>query len=149
MTTPTELQASTAIAVRKIAIAIDNEQSAALRKIDPNLTVAQYTALRLIKDNPGSSGAMIARLAGVTPQSMAVTLPGLVARDLIVRRNTPGTGRAITCTTTAKGTRLLAKVDGPMRAFDQALDERLGKAGTSAAELAEHLPADPDEQLAA
>ncbi|MEU6016379.1 MarR family transcriptional regulator [Streptomyces sp. NPDC047515] len=57
--------------------------SAALK--GTGLTVAQYAALFALADNPGISGAALARTCLVTPQAMAAVLKHLDERGLVVR----------------------------------------------------------------
>lgn len=49
------------------------------------LTVAQYAVLLALRDNPGISGAGIARACLVTPQASAATLKTLEAKGLVLR----------------------------------------------------------------
>lgn len=58
-------------------------KSAALREHD--LTVAQYAALYALADNPGISGAGLARACLVTPQAAAAVLKTLESRGLVER----------------------------------------------------------------
>lgn len=58
-------------------------KTAALR--EHGLTVAQYAALYTLSENPGISGAGLARACLVTPQAAAAVLKALEARSLIAR----------------------------------------------------------------
>ncbi|MCK2216637.1 MarR family transcriptional regulator [Actinomadura sp. ATCC 31491] len=53
------------------------------------LTVPQYAALFALADNPGISGAALARACLVTPQAMTVVLKNLEERGLIDRSPHP------------------------------------------------------------
>ncbi|TMR03095.1 MarR family transcriptional regulator [Nonomuraea turkmeniaca] len=53
------------------------------------LTVPQYAALFALADNPGISGAALARTCLVTPQAMTVVLKNLEERGLIERSPHP------------------------------------------------------------
>ncbi|MEQ4719432.1 MarR family transcriptional regulator [Nonomuraea sp. B19D2] len=53
------------------------------------LTVPQYAALFTLADNPGISGAALARACLVTPQAMTVVLKNLEERGLIERSPHP------------------------------------------------------------
>jgi DNA-binding MarR family transcriptional regulator len=75
------------------------------------VTVPQYTALLVISDEPGISGAELARRCLVTPQTMTTVLGNLTLKGYIERRSVPGQGRAMETTITASGKRMLAKAD--------------------------------------
>ena len=62
-------------------------KSAALRTA--NLTVAQYAALAGLAENPGISGAALARACLVTPQAIAAVLKTLEERGLVTRSAHP------------------------------------------------------------
>ncbi|RVX42304.1 DNA-binding MarR family transcriptional regulator [Nonomuraea polychroma] len=53
------------------------------------LTVPQYAALFALADNPGISGAALARTCLVTPQAMTVVLKNLEERGLVERSPHP------------------------------------------------------------
>ncbi|MGW2089438.1 MarR family winged helix-turn-helix transcriptional regulator [Streptomyces sp. NPDC001880] len=63
-------------------------KSAALKEA-AGVTVAQYTALFALADNPGIPGAALARTCLVTPQAMAAVLKHLEERGLVVRTAHP------------------------------------------------------------
>lgn len=75
------------------------------------VTVPQYTALLVISDEPGISGAELARRCLVTPQTMTTVLGNLTLKGYIERRSVPGQGRAMETTITASGKRMLARAD--------------------------------------
>ena len=75
------------------------------------VTVPQYTALLVISDEPGISGAELARRCLVTPQTMTTVLGNLTLKGYIERRSIPGQGRAMETTITTSGKRMLAKAD--------------------------------------
>jgi DNA-binding MarR family transcriptional regulator len=91
------------------------------------VTVPQYTALLVINDEPGISGAELARRCLVTPQTMTTVLGNLTLKGYIERRSVPGQGRAMETTITAAGKRILAKADKEVLAVEKTL------AGTMAA----------------
>ncbi|MFJ7496777.1 MarR family winged helix-turn-helix transcriptional regulator [Streptomyces sp. NPDC097727] len=62
-------------------------KGAALKSLD--LTVAQYAALFGLADNPGISGAALARACLVTPQAMTAVLKNLEERGLVTRTAHP------------------------------------------------------------
>lgn len=69
--------------IKRAEQALMAAKSAALK--DTGLTVAQYAALFALADNPGISGAALARTCLVTPQAMAAVLKHLEERGLVVR----------------------------------------------------------------
>lgn len=69
--------------IKRAEQALMTAKSAALKGAD--LTVAQYAALFALADNPGISGAALARACLVTPQAMAAVLKHLEERGLVAR----------------------------------------------------------------
>jgi DNA-binding MarR family transcriptional regulator len=69
--------------IKRAEQALMAAKTAALRP--GNLTVAQYAALSALGDNPGISGAALARACLVTPQAMAAVLKTLEERGLVAR----------------------------------------------------------------
>ncbi|MGA8113608.1 MAG: MarR family transcriptional regulator [Actinocatenispora sp.] len=69
--------------IKRAEQALMAAKSTALRATD--LTVAQYAALAALADNPGISGAALARTCLVTPQAMAAVLGTLETRGLVRR----------------------------------------------------------------
>ena len=59
------------------------------------LSAAQFGVLRLLADDPGLTGAELARRSSVTSPSMNETLAMLLRNDLVSRRPDPRGGRAI------------------------------------------------------
>jgi DNA-binding MarR family transcriptional regulator len=74
------------------------------------LTTAQWGALRIISENPGSSGADISRFAFVSPQAAATMLQRLEQAKLITRRP-PKKGRVLETYLTQRGEELLREGD--------------------------------------
>ncbi|MFB8085487.1 MarR family winged helix-turn-helix transcriptional regulator [Streptomyces sp. NPDC055992] len=75
------------------------------------LTVAQYAALLALSDNPGISGAALARACLVTPQAMAAVLKHLEERGLIARSAHPYHQKMLETRLTEAGTETLRKAD--------------------------------------
>lgn len=73
--------------IKRAEQALMTAKSAALKVAD--LTVAQYAALFALADNPGISGAALARACLVTPQAMAAVLKNLEERGLVTRSTHP------------------------------------------------------------
>jgi DNA-binding MarR family transcriptional regulator len=76
-----------------------------------NVTTSQVQVLFAIRKSPASSGAQLARLCYVTPQSMQTLLKQLERADLISRMKDPVNDRIVTASVTAGGERLAAKVE--------------------------------------
>lgn len=70
------------------------------------LSTPQWGTLRIIYENPGVSGADIARIAIVTPQAVATMLQRLEQAGLIARHHPPR-GRALETHLTPRGKELL------------------------------------------
>lgn len=83
-----------------------------------DLTVTQYTAMLMLRCNPGSSSAQLARLCRVTPQSMSVVTAALEERGLAERSPAAVHPRVFALTLTRKGNALLAKADLAAREVD-------------------------------
>jgi DNA-binding MarR family transcriptional regulator len=73
--------------IKRAEQALMAAKSAALRS--SNLTVAQYAALTVLAEQPGISGAALARTCLVTPQAMAAVLKLLEERGLVDRTPHP------------------------------------------------------------
>lgn len=83
-----------------------------------DLTVTQYTAMLMLRCNPGTSSAQLARLCRVTPQSMSVVTAALEQRGLADRAPVAIHARVLALTLTRKGNALLNKADLAARSVD-------------------------------
>lgn len=88
--------------------AIDAAFDAALSQF--GLSSAQWDVLRLLREQPGASGADIARGLNVTPQAVATMLQRLEKAGLLDRRS-PARGRAFGAYLTSQGKALLQRGD--------------------------------------
>ncbi len=91
-------------------------------KVDENLrkmalTAPQYATLAALSEEPGLSGAALARRCFVTPQTMTGIIANLVGAGLIAREPDPEHGRILKARLTARGTDLLRR--GPSRRRDR------------------------------
>ncbi|MFC8042072.1 MarR family winged helix-turn-helix transcriptional regulator [Nocardia sp. NPDC057353] len=93
--------------LKRAAAALRSAMDLALREHD--LTVPQYSCLELLDEQPGISGAALARGTFVTRQSSAVVLRGLQEAGLITRPAAAEHGRALPVHLTAAGQ---ARLDG-------------------------------------
>ena len=95
------------------------------------LTVPQYTALYMLAEAPGMSGAALARACLVTPQTMAAILRSLETAGLVARTPHPWHRNVIETRLTDAGTRALAAADAAASRIERGLAARF-----SAPELA-------------
>ena len=93
---------------------------AALRPF--NLSTPQYTVLLVLSEEPGLSGAGLARRCLVTPQTMSSVLSTLEGRGLVERKPHPVHQHILEARLTRSGRALLNKADVPVTAVEQALD---------------------------
>jgi DNA-binding MarR family transcriptional regulator len=75
------------------------------------LTVAQYTAMSVIRSRSGLSNAQLARLGFMSPQGAHHVLRALDEGGLVHREPDPNHGRVIRTTLTARGKRVIAACD--------------------------------------
>jgi DNA-binding MarR family transcriptional regulator len=75
------------------------------------LTVAQYTAMSVIRSRTGLSNAQLARLGFMSPQAAHNVLRVLDEGGLVRREPDPNHGRVIRTTLTARGRRVLDACD--------------------------------------
>jgi DNA-binding MarR family transcriptional regulator len=116
--------------VKSLEQELSGAKDAVLRPM--GLTVPQYSALLVISDTPGISGAELARRCLVTPQTMTTVLGNLTVKGLIERRTVPGQGRAMETTITPTGKRLFGRADKKIVEVEELLNEQLTKADQQA-----------------
>lgn len=73
------------------------------------LTTPQYAALSVLGDDPGLSGAELARRCFVTPQTMSAIVVNLEAAGLVLRQPHPEHGRVLQAYLTAAGEELVSR----------------------------------------
>jgi DNA-binding MarR family transcriptional regulator len=98
---------------------------------DLSITPAQFVVLTMLDAYPGASGADVARLALLTPQTVHGITSNLVRAGLIARRPHPVHGRMQSLGLTPEGQVLLSRCRARARKMDAAL-----ASGFSAAEEA-------------
>lgn len=108
--------------IRRLYVRLMAVKAAALRTA--GVTVPQYTALYLLGEAPGISGAALARECQVTPQSMAAVLANLEAAGLVERRPHQWHRNVIETRLTDAGRRTLAIADEAASAVEQRLLDR-------------------------
>lgn len=95
--------------IKRAEQALMAAKSAALRP--SGLSVAQYAALTVLAENPGVSGAALARACLVTPQAMTTVLKALEERELISRAPHARHQHVLETHLTERGRALLAAAD--------------------------------------
>jgi DNA-binding MarR family transcriptional regulator len=93
---------------------------------DLGITPPQFAVLTMLKAYPGLSGADLARVALLTPQTVGVIIRNL-ERDGVIRKTPHAVhGRVLQWTLTRRGGTLLAKCRRPVHALDRRLKQGLG-----------------------
>lgn len=93
-----------------------------------NVTVPQFSVLTMIDAYPGVSGADLARLTLLTPQTINLIVKNLERDGLIVKTPDDVHGRVIRIETTAKGRALRTRCRTRADAFEKMLARDLGDA---------------------
>jgi DNA-binding MarR family transcriptional regulator len=88
-----------------------------LRRLD--LTASQYALMTAIDETPGSSGAELARLCFIKPQSVSGLVDGLLQQKLIDRTSSRTHGRIIEVRLTTLGRERLRKAEVRVRALEE------------------------------
>ncbi|WP_225860728.1 MULTISPECIES: MarR family winged helix-turn-helix transcriptional regulator [Streptomyces] len=112
--------------IKATEIAFMTAKTEALRSM--GLTVAQYAALLALRDNPGISGAGIARACLVTPQASAATLKTLEAKGLVVREQDDWNRNSRPNRLSDEGQRLIGLADSAAGAVEQRMYDALAPA---------------------
>jgi MarR family transcriptional regulator, organic hydroperoxide resistance regulator len=85
------------------------------------VTTAQLQVLKAIRDQPGVSGAQLARSCYVTPQSAQSLLRGLEEGKWIVRSKDHGNDRILTARLSPDGEKLLLTAEKTARSIEEKL----------------------------
>ncbi|MBG0829221.1 MarR family transcriptional regulator [Planomonospora sp. ID67723] len=107
--------------IKRAEQALIAEKTRVLRPF--GLTVPQYAALLTLSLAPGISGARLARLCLVTPQSMTTVLKTLESRRLIERRPSPDHAQVLVTRLTPEGQALFDRADAAAVAVERRLLE--------------------------
>jgi MarR family transcriptional regulator, organic hydroperoxide resistance regulator len=99
----------TAQMMKRILIHFRSQMDASLRP--QGVTTAQLQVLKAIRDQPGVSGAQLARSCYVTPQSAQSLLRGLEDGKWIVRSKDNQNDRILTARLTSEGEKLLLSAE--------------------------------------
>jgi DNA-binding MarR family transcriptional regulator len=92
-----------------------------------NLTLPQFLVLTMIRAYPGCSGADVARLAVLTPQTVHGIIANLMRRGFITRHQDPVHGRILNMELTADGLEQLSRARSRAVALDAQLLETLNE----------------------
>lgn len=96
--------------LKRVQHALRGRMDEALRGM--GLTTPQYAALSALEEEPGLSGAELARRSFVTPQTMNGVLANLEGLGLIERRSHPVHGRVLQAYLTSSGEESVSKAHG-------------------------------------
>jgi DNA-binding MarR family transcriptional regulator len=122
-------------AIKRAEQALTAVTTRALR--DLNLTVPQYSVLLALSYLPGSSGARLARICLVTPQTMTTVLGNLESKGLISREVSSVHQKVLVTTLTPAGRAMVKKADARVRDVEERLAASFDPAERAA--LAESL----------
>ena len=90
------------------------------------ITLPQFTVLTMLKAYPGISGADLARIAILTPQTVNVIIANLLKRGAIKRVRSSLDKRVLVLTLTDAGTAYLARCQAIADEMEQRLIETIG-----------------------
>ncbi|MDX6381334.1 MAG: hypothetical protein QOI57_2358 [Rubrobacteraceae bacterium] len=116
MRTTDVLESRIGYQLKRAEHALRLEMDGALR--DVGLTTPQYAALSVLGDEPGLSGAELARRCFVTPQTMNAIVVNLEAAGLLLRRSHPEHGRVLQAYLTAAGEELVSRAHEMVEAIE-------------------------------
>ena len=102
--------------MRRMVTGFKSHLDEALRS--KNVTTSQLRFLNEVRENPGSSGAQMARACFVTPQSAQALMVKAVERGWVVRGTDEANHRLVTARLTPAGERLLAYAEVVMRKLE-------------------------------
>ncbi len=111
--------------VRQASVAVRAAMEKALADID--ITPPQFSVLTMIVSYPGVSGADLARLTFLTPQTINVIVRNLERMEAIKKAADADHGRILRLTATAKGQALLKQCRARVREVDDRLGALLGR----------------------
>jgi DNA-binding MarR family transcriptional regulator len=96
------------------------------------VTLPQFSVLTMLAAYPGASGAMLARLSLLTPQTMSVIVANLEKAGLVSRHAHPEHGRIQIIEINAAGKKLLARCKAVVATAEEALLEGLTRTDEAA-----------------
>ncbi len=121
-------QVATDLSLEQVAAEIRGTLAALYRRIRQTkqigeLTLPESSALSQLRHNGPTTGATLAKLEQISPQSIAVTVASLEAKGLIQRSADPADGRRVILSLTSAGD---ATVEARRSARDQQFTRALG-----------------------
>jgi len=111
--------------VRQASVAVRAAMEKALADLD--ITPPQFSVLTMIVAYPGISGAALARLTFLTPQTINVIVRNLEKMGTIRKSADAGHGRILRLTATAKGQALLKRCRSRVMEVEERLGGLLGR----------------------
>lgn len=111
--------------VRQASVAVRAAMEKALADID--ITPPQFSVLTMIVAYPGVSGADLARLTFLTPQTINVIVRNLEKMGAIRKSADAGHGRILRLTATAKGQALLKRCRSRVHEVEEKLGRLVGR----------------------
>ena len=121
------LEEAVGYVLKQAASALRTAMDSALRPLE--LSVAQYSCLEVLGQQPGVSGAELARATFVTRQSMNLVLQGLEQRGLLTRATVAPRGKALPTELTEAGREQLLSASVAVRDVERRM---LGSMGPDA-----------------
>ena len=109
--------------MKRVQHALRTRMDEALRQM--GLTTPQYAALSALAEEPGLSGAALARTCFVTPQTMNEILGGLVRAGLVTRMPHPEHGRIVQTQLTDRGKDALAAAQRLISTIEKRIEASL------------------------
>ena len=120
-----ESQPSLLYAIKQVELAVRSHLDDLLRP--SGITVAQYTALTVLRRRDGLTSAELARNSFVTTQTMADLVNSLERQRLIDRRRDPHDKRRVLISLTDRGAALVAEHDEAVRSLERRMVSSLSK----------------------
>ena len=126
-------QAETRLAAQMMKRIMVHFRSQMDEKLRPEgVTTAQLQVLKMIRDEPGGSGAQLARACHVTPQSAQALLKSLEDGGWITRTKAPGNERILIAQLTSSGMELMETADRLARVIEKRLWQGVPDSGIEA-----------------
>ncbi len=125
MTNEKVLEHQVGYQLKRVQHALRLEMDEALREL--GLTTPQYAALSVLGDEPGLSGAELARRCFVTAQTMNQILTKLESAEFVERRPHPEHGRILSARLTKKGAKRVTRAHGVVEVIEERMLDGLGR----------------------
>ncbi|MFF6790354.1 DNA-binding MarR family transcriptional regulator [Streptomyces filamentosus] len=107
--------------IKRVEQLLNSAKHAALRPFKMN--VPQYSVMYALLQEPGLSGAVLARRCMVTPQTMSSVLSTLESRGLVERKPHPIHSHILEARLTRTGRALVQRADAAVDEVEQALTD--------------------------